>query len=72
MPGQVLQTGLAALLWAGSALAQGGGLPWLSPVYPLFTAPLKFGSEITPKTSVLPAVLLISDHANILQCGQRC
>jgi len=52
MSGQILQTGLAALLWAGSALAQGGGLPWLSPVYPLFTAPLKFGSEISPKTVV--------------------
>ncbi|KAF3003188.1 hypothetical protein E8E13_009445 [Curvularia kusanoi] len=52
MPGQILQTGLAALLWAGGAFAQGGGFPWLSPVYPLFTQPLVQGANIAPKASL--------------------
>ena len=65
MPSQVLQTGLAALLWAGNALAQGGGLQWLSPVYPLFTAPLQFGSEIGPKQLVTSACFSMFDHAKM-------
>lgn len=65
MPGRILQTGLAALLWAGNALAQGGGLQWLSPVYPLFTAPLKLGSEITPKQLVVSTISSMFDHAKM-------
>ncbi|KAL1643179.1 hypothetical protein SLS61_009379 [Didymella pomorum] len=50
MPSRYLQSGLLTLLWASDAIAQGGSLPWLSPVYPLYTQPLAFGSEISPNT----------------------
>ncbi|ORY14545.1 oxidase cueO precursor [Clohesyomyces aquaticus] len=51
MQSRLLQSGLA-FLWANTALAQGGGFPWLSPVYPLYTQPLAFGDEIQPKYTV--------------------
>lgn len=49
MAARYLQKGLLTLLWASSVLAAGGSLPWLSPVYPLYSQPLAFGSEIEPK-----------------------
>jgi bilirubin oxidase len=49
MASRLLQSGLFILLSQGSTLAAGGSLAWQSPVYPLFTQPLKFGSEIQPK-----------------------
>ncbi|CAI6337125.1 unnamed protein product [Periconia digitata] len=41
------------LLWAASTVyAKGGDDKWLSPVYPLYTQPLAFGEEISPKYTV--------------------
>lgn len=54
MSHRYLLLGLSTILSAGCVLAQGGGLPWLSPVYPLYTQPLIFGKNATPIQSVPP------------------
>ncbi|KAF2637509.1 hypothetical protein P280DRAFT_482944 [Massarina eburnea CBS 473.64] len=52
MPNRLIKSGLFLLL-ASSTLAEGGGdNKWLSPVYPLYTAPLPIPNDISPKFTV--------------------